>query len=85
MLNNVETSTQPCLTTFVHLQAYHRGTVPPLLGTWQETQILPYFSKVDKGHEEVHILILEFLLKLSCCEDNANCSSVLSESTLAFC
>ena len=38
------------------------------------------FGKVDKGHVEVHILFLAFLLKLSCYEDHAFCSSVFSES-----
>ena len=42
------------------------------------------FCKVDKGHVEVHILFLAFLLKLSCCEDHVYCSSVFPESTLAF-
>ena len=33
---------------------------------------------------EVHVLSLAFHLKLPCSEDHVDCSSVLSESTLAF-
>ena len=42
------------------------------------------FGKVDKGHVEVHILFLAFFLKMSCFKNHVYCSSVFSESTLAF-
>ena len=48
------------------------------------TDCVKCFGMVHKGHVEVHILFLAFLLKLSCCEDHVCCFSVLPESTLAF-
>ena len=35
------------------------------------------FGKVNKGLVEVPILFLALLLKLSCCEDHANCSAAI--------
>ena len=48
------------------------------------TYCVKCFGKVDKGHVEVHILFVAFLLELPSCKDNVYCSSVLPESILTF-
>ena len=45
------------------------------------TDYVKCFGKVDKGHVEVHILLLAFLLKLPCYEDYVNSSFVPPKST----
>ena len=42
------------------------------------------FGEVDKGHVDVHILFLTFLLELSRCKDHVYCSSVFPVSTPTF-
>ena len=80
----------PCKHTIMELphHCYKFGRTAKLCHNFSKsltTDCVKCFGKVDKGHVEVHILFLAFLLKLSCCEDHVYCSSVFLESALAFC
>ena len=71
----------PCKHTNVELphHCYEFGTTAKLCHNFPKSLTavcVKCFGKVDKCHVEVHILFLAFLLKLSCCEDHAYCSSV---------
>ena len=79
----------PCKHTIVELphHCYELGRTAKLRHNFPKTLLtdcIKCFGKVNKGHVEVHVLFLAFLLKLPCCDDHVNCSSVLSESSLAF-
>ena len=76
-IRKLANSLNPCEHTIVELphHCYELGRTAKFCHNYQSltTDSVKCFSKVDKGHVEVHILFLAFLFKLSCGEYHVNC------------